>query len=535
MYFQPLDWFWDRARVPPKFSLIFHCLEEDSGLHSNLAVSARSLDVKRIYTFAAVVLFILTVTLARASYATTEPSVVIQWNKAALQGVRDSILGPPMVARALAIVHTCMYDAWAAYDRRAVGTRLGGELRRPRNERTLANKNEAISFAAYRAAIDLFPGDKASVFDLLMAHLGYDVNDTSLDITTPTGIGNVACTAVLDFRHSDGSNQLGNMTASGVPYADYTGYTPVNKPSTVPVSDVSTVIDPNHWQPLRYSNGVNFVTPVFVGAQWYKVTPFAMTSTDEFLPFVSRFGPAPFGSSTYLQQAEELIALSAGLTDKQKIIAEYWANGPHSELPPGHWDLFAQFVSARDQQTVDDDAKMFFTLTNAIFDAGIAAWDAKRVFDSVRPVTAIPYLFHGQQIRAWGGPGLGTVPMDGSQWIPYQPSTFPTPPFPEYISGHSTFSAAGATILALWTGSERFGGSVTFLAGSSVIEPRLTPAKPVTLSWKTFHAAANQAGLSRRYGGIHFKLADLVGRVTGDLVGRQAWEKAQSYFRGDAE
>src|SRR5258708_32490438 len=70
-----------------------------------------------------------------------------------------------MVARALAIVHTCIYDAWAAYDKRAVGTRFGDELRRPKRERTLANKNEAISFAAYRALADLFALDKASVFD----------------------------------------------------------------------------------------------------------------------------------------------------------------------------------------------------------------------------------------------------------------------------------------------------------------------------------------------------------------------------------
>src|SRR5437870_8208346 len=83
-------------------------------------------------------------------------NVVLRWNAAALQGVRDSRLGPPMVARALAIVHTCMYDAWAAYDRAAVGTRLGGGLRRPHGQRTLPNKVRAISFAAYRAAVDLF-------------------------------------------------------------------------------------------------------------------------------------------------------------------------------------------------------------------------------------------------------------------------------------------------------------------------------------------------------------------------------------------
>src|SRR5882672_8782657 len=84
------------------------------------------------------------------------PNVVIRWNNVALQGVRDSKLGPPMVARALAIVQTCAYDAWAAYDGKAVGTIFGDTLRRPKGERTLANKTEAISFGAYRAALDLF-------------------------------------------------------------------------------------------------------------------------------------------------------------------------------------------------------------------------------------------------------------------------------------------------------------------------------------------------------------------------------------------
>jgi hypothetical protein len=459
-----------------------------------------------------------------------DPNVVIQWNQAALQAVRDSTLGPPMVARALAIAHICAYDAWAAYDKRALGTQLGGQLRRPARDRSLANKNEAISFAFYRAAVDLFPFDKTTVFDPLMASLGYDTNNFSTDLSTPAGVGNVACGAVLKSRHSDGSNQLGDLTASGTPYADYTGYVPVNLPSTVPVTNLSTIVNPDRWQPLTYFNGVKVVTPAFIGAQWYKVRPFAMPSADQFLPFVAQFGPALYGSDGYVQQAQELVDISANLTDDQKMIAEYWANGPHSELPPGHWDLFAQFVSARDHHNVDEDIKMFFALTNAIFDAGIAAWDAKRTFDSVRPVTAISFLFHDQEIRSWGGPGKGTLTMDGSQWIPYQPSTFPTPPFPEYVSGHSAFSAAGATILALFTGSEHFGDSVTFMPGTSSTEPGITPARKVTLHWKRFHDAADQAGISRRYGGIHFKRGDLVGRAVGDLVGLQAWEKARTYF-----
>src|SRR5438552_7348948 len=126
------------------------------------------------------------------------------------------------------------------------------------------------------------------------------------------------------------------------------------------------------------------------------------------------------------------------------------------------------------------------------------AWAAKTVYDSGRPYTAIHYLFKGKKVRAWAGPFRGTQEIDGGDWQPYQAATVVTPPFPEYISGHSTFSAAGAEILKRFTGSDAFGASVTVPAGSSRFEPGTTPARDVTLSWATFTAAADQAGLSRR-------------------------------------
>jgi hypothetical protein len=217
------------------------------------------------------------------------------------------------------------------------------------------------------------------------------------------------------------------------------------------------------------------------------------------------------------------------------MISEYWSDGPFSEQPPGHWMRFAQFVSERDHHTLDDDVKMFFVLANAMLDSSIAAWDAKRTYDSVRPITAISLLFKGKAIRSWGGPGKGTVEMDGSQWIPYQIATFPTPPFPEYVSGHSTYSTAAAEILKLWAGSDRFGHFVTLEKGSSNIEPGKTPAEPIVLKWETFTDAANEAGISRRYGGIHFAAADLAGRKLGRLVAERAWAKAQTYFDGTAK
>lgn len=336
-----------------------------------------------------------------AAQAQVSSNVVVQWNNAALQGVRDSKLGPPMVARALAIVHTCMYDAWAAYDSTALGTRLGATLRQPQAQRSDSNRNKAISFAAYRALVDLFALDNTAVFSPLMTALGYDPSDHSVDTSTPSGVGNVACGAVLNFRHNDGSNQLGNLTAKGVPYADYTGYVPANPPSTVPVNP-ATVKDVNMWQPLQYTDATGkFVTQSFLAAQWGRVIPFALASGDQYRAVLGRFGPPRLGQERFVEEAQEVIDLTANLTDEQKMISEYWKDGPKSETPPGHWCLFAQYVSSRDNHTLEEDVKMFFAMTNATFDASIVVWDTKRAFNPVRPVTSIPFLFQGKQIRSW--------------------------------------------------------------------------------------------------------------------------------------
>jgi PAP2 superfamily len=170
-------------------------------------------------------------------------------------------------------------------------------------------------------------------------------------------------------------------------------------------------------------------------------------------------------------------------------------------------------------------------------DASIATWDVKYRWDFVRPVTAIREHFRGEPIPSWLGPyqGFGTVP--GERWLPYQPLNVVTPAFPEYTSGHSAFSAAGATVLTKFTGSDDFGVSVTVKAGTSRIEPRDgvhpgTPAKDVTLAWPTFGVAAAEAGLSRRLGGIHFQSGDSHGRALGARLGADAWARALAFISG---
>ena len=120
--------------------------------------------------------------------------------------------------------------------------------------------------------------------------------------------------------------------------------------------------------------------------------------------------------------------------------------------------------------------------------------------------------------------------MPGHSWEPYQTPGALTPPFAEYVSGHSTFSAAAAEILQRFTGSDVFGYEVSFPAGSSYIEPGKVPTADLQMSWATFSDAADEAGMSRRYGGIHFRDADMEGRRLGREVGAQVWGRAYKLF-----
>ncbi|MFM1842919.1 MAG: hypothetical protein RLZZ490_1657, partial [Cyanobacteriota bacterium] len=244
--------------------------------------------------------------------------------------------------------------------------------------------------------------------------------------------------------------------------------------------------------------------------------------------FYDPLNPDSTESQAFIAQAQAVIDYSANLTDEQKTIAEYWADGPSTELPPGHWNLFAQYISDRDNHTIDEDAKLFFALTGAVFDAAVASWGYKREYDYARPVTAIRTLFAGQQISAWAGPNQGTQLILGEDWTPYQSPNIVTPPFAEYVSGHSTFSSAAAEVLRQFTGSDNFGASV-FIPSNSPLHFE-TGLSDVTLTWDTFTVAAQEAGISRLYGGIHFSDGNVNGLALGQQVGANAYRFAESFF-----
>ena len=474
-----------------------------------------------------------------ASRTLTERSAAYEWLDILLEAsARDVELygaRPTILSRQMAIPCTAMYDAWAAYDEKADGTILGDTLRRPASERTLANKEVAIAFAAFRTLCDQYP-DHVEYFTNEMRLRDLDPSNDSRDTTTPEGIGNEVARALLEYRHSDGANQLGDEIGSnGEPYSDYTMYNPVNT--------VDEIIDPDRWQPIAFTkpDGETFV-PGFLTAHWYRVKPFGLERSDLFRPD----GPPKVGSDQMQVEVDEIIDLQMKLVPEEKALVEFMRDGPRSTAQSGHWLRFAQEVSRRDGHDLDQDVKAFFVVGNVAMDAFIAAWDAKRYYDSSRPWTLVHHYYEGEEIRGWGGPGQGIVSLPGEKWHPYSPKVFVTPPFPGYVSGHSCVSAASGEALRLFTGNDEFGALEDRIAGD-LTEPGYTCSQiqegvphnhppgescDVTLRMPTFTETADMAGISRVMGGYHIQADNVDGLALGRDVARHLWPKFVSYFEG---
>lgn len=429
---------------------------------------------------------------------------------------------PTVISRTLAIWATAMFDAWAAYDETAVGSRLGGSLRRPVEERTQGNKQIAISYASLHSLKFVYP-ESAAWLDEQMRSLGYDPTLHSDDLTTAMGIGIRAAAAVIDYRKKDGSNQFGDEAGSdGAPYSDTTGYQPVNP--------VDRIVDPDRWQPIEFTlaDGRK-VTPGFLTPHWGKVTPFALERGDQFRP-----GPPPLSTTDgprLRAETAQVLAYNNSLTDHQKAIVEFMRDGPRSTGQSGHWLRFAQDVSRRDHQDLDRDVKLFFVIANVAMDAFISCWETKRVYDSSRPWTLIRHYYKGQTIVGWAGPAGGTRAMKAEEWRPYSPESFITPPFPGYTSGHATVSGACSKMLELFTGSDWYGYA------ERRRHCELTEQNAggyVMLDLPTFSATAEMAALSRAMGGYHIPVDNDVGLKVGRELATWSWPKYQAYFDGTA-
>lgn len=502
--------------------------------------------------------------------------VAAQWNELGLAAVRAGSARPTATTWQMFLLSTAMYDAAAIYTPTSSPYALSDAHRRPASEHNDAYRKEAVSQAAYHALIKVFPDfeSRNGYFKLYLESLGYRVS-TSVD-TSASSQGYQAAMAAIDVRANDGSNSENDFEpVTSLIYPSV--YAPVNSPD--PISNIGLFgeqFDPNHWQPLRVPNGTlrdeeslaivddlnlnSFGDQEFLSSHWGAVTPFALTHGAQFrpvpppmigsdAPYVDAINIESTNDAAYRRQIEEVVAYSANLTDELKVIAEFWADGPRTESPPGHWNQIAHGVIERDDLSLIESTQLFFALNGALLDAGIATWEAKRYYDYIRPASAIRWLYQDVQVQAWGGPNKGTRHILGQKWSPYQTITFVTPPFPEYVSGHSTFSRAAAEVLTRFTGSSTFydGHTQTLQDVNSDGEPDMFgehiaragsffiedgPVADVVLQWGSFLEAADEAGKSRLYGGIHIQDGDLRGRELGRKIGERAFERATQYASG---
>lgn len=475
-------------------------------------------------------------------------SLVAQWNEIMLEAVRNDGASPTPTTYKMHLTSSAVYDAWAAYDTQAYG--YYSDIIRPNSEHTEANKEIAVSYAYYEMLVEMYPA-QISLFDSFMATLGYDPAATATGADDPITVAKSAVQGVLEARANDGSNYENG-------FADTTGYQPLNDPQEGTAGAPGGAnFEPNNWQPLRVptgtlkdENGVpiyddndpdSFVDQVALTPHWGDVVGFGLDDLAQVLPpappqkgddspYTDALGNVSTNDQAYRDQFTAVAEASATLTTEQKVIAEYWADGPRTESPPGHWNQIAQDISLREGHGIDDDAKMFFALNASLLDAGIATWGTKYTYDFVRPQSAIRDLYFDEDIDSWRGPDQGTQTILGQEWQPYQQTTFVTPPFPEFTSGHSSFSMAAAHTIASYVGSDAFYDGTTMsnydldaVEGIDLLGQYVTTdlafeqftGDPVVLQWETLTEAAEEAGVSRIFGGIHIQDGDLQGREIG--------------------
>lgn len=422
-----------------------------------------------------------------------------------------------LVLRVTTLLTHSWFDAVAPYHRTAVGvsSRLG---RRPECDASDRSRNIAV-LRASRAVLDsLFPAhheEWCRLVDDVLPDALCGADDEA------ARIGDEAGRAVVADREHDGMNQLGDAGGRRyhrTPYADTTGYAPVNPPDSV--------VDPSRWQPLTVADrtGIHrsqrFVTPQMGLTRAYSYNDRA--DFEVLAPAGSNWQGHP---GAYREQALDVLRVCAALTDEQKMTAELFDN---KILGLGFSALFA----AQSHRLGLADFVEYDFLTNlAAFDAAIAVWHAKRRFDAVRPVTAIGWLYGEEHVSAWGGPGEGTVSdLPAAHWRSY----LNTADHPEYPSASTALCHAHAETSRRYFGSDALDWTVPAPRGSSVVEPGATPAGDLELHFATWSDLADACGRSRVWGGVHFTPAVTAGAEMGRAVGALAAEFVRAHVEGTA-
>jgi hypothetical protein len=385
--------------------------------------------------------------------------VVLEWNNIALETTKTlpgPQITPPRLTRIMAMVHGAVFDAVNSVERGYEPYLV--KVGAPR----WASAEAAAAVAAHDVLVGLVPTKQAEFDAALSASLAAVPDGPAED--AGAAVGRTTSAAMLAARKDDGIDVA-------VPYT----------PGT----------DPDDWQPTPPAFGPALLP------QFATLPPFALTSPDQF-----RAAPPPSLASEEFERAfEEVKAIgaanSATRTAEQTAIARYWAGPLGTVQPPGQWNRIARTVATERGNSLGENARLFALLNFTMNDALIASWDAKYTYNFVRPVTAI---------RNAANDGNPDTEADAA-WTPL----LGTPGHPSYTSAHSTLSSAAATVLGDFFGDD----AIPFTDTNEIAAGGAT----ITRSFDGFRQAAEEAGASRVYGGIHWQFDNQAGLQAGRSVG----------------
>jgi hypothetical protein len=431
-----------------------------------------------------------------------------------------------LVLRVTTMTTNAWFDATAPYHPTAVGVYTRLDRRPAAKSSTNGNMNTALLYASYHVFMSLLP-EQEQIWRKMLTSVGLDPDADADDPDPAIRLGILGGTGVVQGRQNDGMNQLGfdgGQLYNPAPYRDYTGYVPVNT--------ANTLKNPSRWQPDLQRQGMGlYKVQQFVTPQYAFVEPYSFADASAFSvppPINSKKAP----KFRYTNQADEVLQASASLTEEQKLKAELFDNKIES------LGFSAVFAAQSRGLSLLDFIHLDFLTNMAAFDAGIVVWQEKRRYDAVRPFSAIRHIYGDEPVTAWGGPGQGTVfDLPATEWKSYLEEA----DHPEYPSGSACFCAAHAQAARLFLGTDDLtvdgafpGFVVERPAGSSRIEPGVTPAIDTSVVFPSWTQFAADCGQSRVWAGVHFQSAVDESFKLCNVFGENAYDYVNALIDGVA-
>jgi hypothetical protein len=479
----------------------------------------------------------LNIGILKREYSPSIPEIsacwISDWMEKLLKTIANARLGPTVTSRWLFIASNCIYNSYqfVTVGKNPVDLQYWSSNEKGVNNSSLQSWMEYSCQYFFPMLVTEYMKLSFDSSDLIEKHKPLQQIDENSFNLLKNLINNY-----LLARDSDGWKDVNNFPTSEYP----NGSNFISADNSIS-QNLNTLPEIYKWTPLKFGSSLKtYLTP-----GWGSVNK-GILSDSEFGQLIESTSELFPSTSTFLREVEDVKNVTATLTDKEKMSAEFWAGGPGTVTPPGMWIVFADLVIRCNSMTIENEIKIYTIISSGIYQAGICAWKLKRQFLQARPIQMIRELDYGHTITSWQGS------ISGDVWLPYQELDFVTPPFPDFVSGHSTFSSTCSRLLSyiletdvislknptitnnivnylspvLTNSSVNFCMNDVFIyPDTSKVQttPYIPPLSGVLLNWTNWSDMAKDSGRSRIYGGIHVESSNQAGLFLGRKIGDKLW------------